>query len=164
MIFVSQNGICEFRSSDVGATDVGYTDIPRESENALQSAVATVGPISVAIDASRPTFHFYKSGVYYDAQCNSTRLDHGVLAVGYGSDARQDYWIVKNRSVVPVVVVVVEELVEVVVLLTIEFAVIKVVRTVIVGAAIAIVVVIVVVVLAAAAADAAAAEFQQQQQ
>ena len=49
--------------------------------------MGTVGPISVAIDVSRPTFHFYKKVVYHDRKCSSERLDHGVLAVGYGSDA-----------------------------------------------------------------------------
>merc|ERR1711892_668134 len=57
------------------------------SEADLQKAVATVGPISVAIDASRPTFHFYKKGVYHDRRCSSERRDHGVLAVGYGTAA-----------------------------------------------------------------------------
>ncbi|KAK7099245.1 procathepsin L-like isoform X1 [Littorina saxatilis] len=95
--YTAKNGLCRFRATDVGATDMGYTDILRNSETDLQSAAATVGPISVAIDASRPTFHFYKTGVYYDRECSSKKLDHGVLVVGYGGSSMDGaYWLVKN--------------------------------------------------------------------
>jgi len=51
-----QNGRCHFKSADVGATDTGFVDITQGDESALQSAVATVGPIAVAIDASHMSF------------------------------------------------------------------------------------------------------------
>ena len=51
---------CLFKPEDVGATLKSYKTIPQGDENALKNAVATVGPISVAIDASKQTFHFYR--------------------------------------------------------------------------------------------------------
>jgi len=87
---------CRFNAKNVGATDTGFVDIKRDDENDLQNAIATVGPVSVAIDASQSSFHFYHSGVYNEPMCSSVQLDHGVLAVGYDSQNGQDYYIVKN--------------------------------------------------------------------
>lgn len=89
---------CHFEKANVGATDRGSVDIPQGDENALMQAVATIGPVSVAIDASQESFQFYSTGVYYEAGCDSGNLDHGVLAVGYGTDpeTNEDYWLVKN--------------------------------------------------------------------
>ncbi|XP_063614907.1 procathepsin L-like [Penaeus indicus] len=95
--YEAKNGQCRFNASSIGATDTGFVDVEHGSEGALQKAVATIGPISVAIDASQPTFHFYHDGVYSDKSCSSVHLDHGVLAVGYGADENGgDFWLVKN--------------------------------------------------------------------
>ncbi|KAM4745114.1 procathepsin L-like [Anableps anableps] len=89
------NQQCFYNESYNAINVDGYACIPSGSEEDLMDAVATMGPISVAIDASRESFHFYQSGVYYEEDCSTERLNHAVLVVGYGySD--QNYWIVKN--------------------------------------------------------------------
>ncbi|XP_071101321.1 procathepsin L-like [Haliotis cracherodii] len=94
--YKAKNGKCHFKRENVGATDTGFVDVEKDNEMALQNAAATIGPISVAIDASKQSFQLYESGVYSDPECSSTQLDHGVLVVGYGTDMDKDYWLVKN--------------------------------------------------------------------
>jgi len=87
---------CRYKPDSIGATCTGYIDIPSGDEDALQDAVATIGPVSVGIDAGHDSFQLYQSGVYDEPACSSEELDHGVLAVGYGTDGGKDYWLVKN--------------------------------------------------------------------
>lgn len=56
----------------------------------------TQQPVSIAIEADQRDFQLYKSGVF-TGKCG-TNLDHGVLAVGYGTDleTQNDYYLVKN--------------------------------------------------------------------
>ncbi|KAJ4952040.1 hypothetical protein NE237_028872 [Protea cynaroides] len=71
-----------------------YALVP-PTESALQFAVATMQPISVAIDATDMSFVHYKSGIYSESKCG-TRQNHAVTVVGYGREGGADYWIVKN--------------------------------------------------------------------
>jgi hypothetical protein len=43
-------------------------------------------------------FVFYSSGVYFNKACGNTPddLDHEVLAVGWGVESNQPYWLIKN--------------------------------------------------------------------
>jgi cathepsin L len=94
--YQTKQGTCRFSTANVGATITGYKNVPAGSESGLVTAVNSQ-PVSIAIDASHQSFQLYSSGIYYESQCSSSQLDHGVLAVGYGSNgASADYWIVKN--------------------------------------------------------------------
>jgi len=91
---------CKFDKDSIYATISSFVEINSGDEAALKQAVATVGPVSVAIDASHESFLFYWHGIYYEPNCTTTDPEHGMLVVGYGSEdnllVKNDYWIVKN--------------------------------------------------------------------
>lgn len=94
--YTASESTCKYNSRWRGTTCHGYRFVAQGNEKALAEAVATVGPISVAIDAKHSSFQFYRSGVYYEPNCSSFIANHGVLAVGYGSENGENYWLVKN--------------------------------------------------------------------
>ena len=92
--YTAQDGTCnKQKAGQVFATISGFTDVSTNSEMALMTAVVQQ-PVSVAIEADQSVFQLYSGGVM-TAKCG-TNLDHGVLLVGYGTLANEDYWIVKN--------------------------------------------------------------------
>jgi len=87
---------CRFNPKNVGATVKNYSDIKAGDELALTEAIANVGPISVAVDASHTSFQFYSSGVYDEPDCSNVNIDHSLAIVGYGTINGKDYYICKN--------------------------------------------------------------------
>jgi C1A family cysteine protease len=71
-----------------------YTDVTPNNVAQMKAAL-NKQPLAVAIEADKLCFQTYKSGVFSNAKCGTT-LDHAVLAVGYGTENGQDYWLVKN--------------------------------------------------------------------
>lgn len=57
--------------------------LPTKDEDALVTAIATVGPIAISINASPQTFQLYSHGIYDDPSCTSSKVNHAMLAIGY---------------------------------------------------------------------------------
>jgi len=93
--YEAEDGDCRFDDSQVVANLKSYVDIASGDEKALTKAIQEVGPISVAIDATE-NFQMYSGGVLNDNSCDPESLNHGVLAVGYGTESNKEYYLVKN--------------------------------------------------------------------
>ncbi|NXD82434.1 CATL1 protein, partial [Halcyon senegalensis] len=70
---------CRYNPQDKAANCSKVWLVAQGNEVALEHAVAAVGPVSVAVDASSFSFHFYKSGIFSSMFC-SQRVNHGMLA------------------------------------------------------------------------------------
>lgn len=94
--YTGRDGSCQASSKKSAIQLSGYSDVKQGDEDALLQAVA-MGPVSVAIEADKSAFQLYKGGVLDSPFCGK-QLDHGVLAVGYGTDSASglDFWKVKN--------------------------------------------------------------------
>jgi len=93
--YTATDGTCAYDSGNTyGFNVTTYTNVQANSVSGLQTALA-MQPVSVSIEADKLCFQLYKSGVFNNTKCGTT-LDHAVLAVGYGFEDNQNYWLVKN--------------------------------------------------------------------
>lgn len=93
--YEGHNDICRYNKTANGANVTGTVNITSGDMGALYNAIATIGPISIAIDAEY-NFQLYKSGIFTDTECSPDSLNHAVLAVGYSHMNGHKYVIVKN--------------------------------------------------------------------
>ena len=92
--YTARDGVCKSNKSKGVVAAKSHVDVAVNDPVALQTAIAAQ-PVSVAIDAGSFNFQLYSGGVYPASKCG-TDLDHGVLAVGYGTENGKDFWLVKN--------------------------------------------------------------------
>ncbi|XP_053153606.1 procathepsin L-like [Hemicordylus capensis] len=89
---------CRFKAWDRAATCTSFVNIIKGGERTLEQVVATVGPVSIAVNAD--LFQFYISGIFKGCSKKLGQLNHAMLAVGYGTSKifgkRFNYWILKN--------------------------------------------------------------------
>ncbi|CDW75635.1 cathepsin l [Stylonychia lemnae] len=83
---------CARDQSKVKVFVTDYHSVTTQSPDQLKAAL-NVGPVSVSVDAGGD-FRSYEGGIL-DKGCG-TSLNHAILAVGYGSENGQEYYIVRN--------------------------------------------------------------------
>merc|ERR1711890_218244 len=74
----------------------GYNTLPSNDQEAIMTALATVGPLAVGVDASK--WSRYGGGVFEDTDFEANMgLNHAVVLIGYGTDeAEGDFWMIRN--------------------------------------------------------------------
>ncbi|KAK8795483.1 hypothetical protein WA158_000140 [Blastocystis sp. Blastoise] len=92
--YTAKDGSCKDKSCTSIASFTSYVDVEENNGKQLLAAIAK-NPVSVAIDADSFVFQFYTSGVITSEACG-TDLDHGVAAVGYGTESGKKYILVRN--------------------------------------------------------------------
>ncbi|KAE8668120.1 Detected protein of confused Function [Hibiscus syriacus] len=82
--YLASNNICDANRKNACVVFIDeYEDVPKNNEKSLKKVVGNQ-PVSIAVEAGGRAFQLYQSGVF-TGQCG-TNLDHGVVAVGYGTE------------------------------------------------------------------------------
>jgi cathepsin L len=94
--YIGTDQSCDYNKSYIGATFSNVVNITKGDTVSLLQAIATIGPISVAIDAEYD-FQLYKSGIFSSISCDKNNLNHGVTIIGYGITSKgKKYYMIKN--------------------------------------------------------------------
>ncbi|XP_064525438.1 pro-cathepsin H [Pseudopipra pipra] len=93
----AKNGTCKFQPEKAIAFVKDVINITQYDEDGMVEAVGKHNPVSFAFEVTSNFMH-YRKGVYSNPRCEHTpdKVNHAVLAVGYGEENGTPYWIVKN--------------------------------------------------------------------
>ena len=92
--YTAKTGTCNTAAIKPVAGITGTVRLPTNNYTAIMGALQ-LGPVAISVSAG---WRAYESGVFDDVEGCGFNIDHGVVAVGYGSDASiyKDYFIVRN--------------------------------------------------------------------
>ncbi|XP_034032414.1 pro-cathepsin H [Thalassophryne amazonica] len=95
--YTASDDPCMYEPSLAAAFVKDVINITENDEMGMVDAVGTRNPVSLAFDVTSD-FMSYHQGVYTSTECRNTpdKVNHAVLAVGYGTENGLPYWIVKN--------------------------------------------------------------------
>lgn len=81
--YIAEDEKCHYNPRNKGATDKGFVDIESGNEDHLKAAVATVGPVSVAIDASHESFQLYADGKLFIVLGVPSKMDSPFMVLWF---------------------------------------------------------------------------------
>lgn len=90
--YTAKVGKCQFDATKVVYKNKSYKNVTKFSNNALVTAIRQQ-PVSIGLNADK--VHLYKGGVFNDWSCG-WEMNHGVLAVGYGTEDGKKFYKMKN--------------------------------------------------------------------
>ena len=89
-----KGGKCHEDKSE-GVTEVSSYKQVSKNTDSIKAAIE-IGPVNVAVSAGNDIWYNYTSGIVTEADHCPTRVDHAVVAVGWGVEGDQEYYIVRN--------------------------------------------------------------------
>ncbi|XP_020840588.2 cathepsin L2-like [Phascolarctos cinereus] len=100
----NKNKKCSYNKECAVVKIKKHVVLPFGNEEILRKTVATVGPVSVSVNARKP-FIYYRGGIFVDSKCKPRYTNHALVLVGYGHENQsteenqneeKKFWILKN--------------------------------------------------------------------
>ena len=92
-----RKGTCQYDKSKAIKNVLSNCSMVKSKDEAdLKAAIYEKGVTTVGINAAGPQFMLYSGGIFQRSGCNPNALDHAVTITGYGVDAGDKFWEIKN--------------------------------------------------------------------